>query len=157
MNYKRLVISLALPHAAGLLGSFFTVSSVSTWYVSLAKPSFNPPNWIFGPVWLLLYTLMGISIYLIWQDIKWYKKKKVKKAWKLFWIHLIFNASWSIIFFGLHSPGLAFVNIVVLWTLIAILMTKFQAINKVATYLLVPYWFWVGFAVVLNFSIWKLN
>ena len=103
MNYKRLIISLALPQLAGLVGSFFTAPVISTWYAELQKPSFSPPNWIFGPVWFLLYILIGISIYLIWQ--KSAENKKTGAAMRLFWIHLFFNAIWSIIFFGLQNPG----------------------------------------------------
>ena len=155
MNYKRLIISLALPQSAGLVGSFFTTSAIPTWYATLQKPSFSPPNWIFGPVWILLYILMGISIYLIWQRIE--ENKKIRGAMWLFWVHLFFNAIWSIIFFGLHNPGLAFINIIIIWILIIVLMFKFWPINKWATYLLIPYLLWVSFASILNYFIWHLN
>ena len=155
MNYKRLIISLALPQLAGLVGSFFTTSAIPTWYAALEKPSFSPPNWIFGPVWISLYILMGISIYLIWQRIE--ENKKTRGAMWLFWVHLFFNAIWSIIFFGLHNPGLAFINIIVIWILIIVLMFKFWPINKWSTYLLIPYFIWVSFASVLNYFIWYLN
>ena len=155
MNYKRLIISLTLSQLAGLVGSVFTTSAIPTWYAALEKPSFSPPNWLFGPVWISLYILMGISIYLIWQRIE--ENKKTRRAMWLFWINLFFNASWSIIFFGLHNPGLAFVNIIIIWLLIIILMFKFWPINKWSTYLLIPYFIWVSFASVLNYFIWYLN
>ena len=149
MNYKRLIISLALPQLAGIIGSFFTISAIPVWYATLEKPSFSPPNWIFGPVWILLYILMGISIYLIWQ--------KDRSSTRLFWIHLFFNAIWSIIFFGFQNPGLAFINIIIIWLLIVILMIKFWRINQWSTYLLIPYLLWVSFASILNYFIWYLN
>jgi len=155
MNYKRLLISLALPQLAGLIGSIFTVSAIPVWYVSLQRPSFSPPNWIFGPVWILLYLLMGISSYLIWQKIE--QNKKAKESLWLFWIHLFFNAAWSIIFFGLQNPELAFTNIIIIWIFIVILILKFWKINKWSTYLLIPYLLWVSFASILNYSIWYLN
>ena len=161
MNYKRLIISLALPQLAGLVGSFFTSSAISSWYVTLQKPSFNPPNWLFGPAWILLYILMGISIYLVWssyaKDSERQSRNKTRSALIIFWIHLIFNASWSIVFFGFKNPGLALVNIIIIWLLIIILMIKFWKINKWATYLLIPYLLWVSFASMLNYSIWQLN
>ncbi|MBU4082342.1 tryptophan-rich sensory protein [Patescibacteria group bacterium] len=155
MNYKRLIISLALPQLAGIVGSLFTTSAIPTWYATLQRPSFSPPNWIFGPAWITLYILMGISVYLIWQKVE--KNKTARNAMWLFWIHLFFNAIWSIIFFGLQNPGLAFVNIIIIWLLIIALMIKFWKINRWATYLLIPYLLWVSFASVLNYFIWYLN
>ncbi|MFH1457342.1 MAG: TspO/MBR family protein, partial [Patescibacteria group bacterium] len=112
MNYKRLAISLALPQLAGIVGSVFTVSAIPTWYAGLIKPNFSPPNWLFGPMWVLLYILMGISVYLIWQNIE--KNKINRNIFYLFWVHLFFNAIWSIIFFGLQNPGFAFVDIIII-------------------------------------------
>lgn len=155
MNYKKLIISLALPQLAGIIGSLFTSPAISGWYANLIKPSFSPPNWLFGPVWILLYILMGISVYLIWQKIE--QDKKAKGAMRLFWIHLFFNAVWSIIFFGLQNPGLAFINIVIIWLLIIVLIIKFWKINRWAACLLMPYLLWVSFATVLNYFIWHLN
>ncbi len=155
MNYKRLIISLALPQLAGLIGALFTVSAIPTWYASLQRPSFSPPNWVFGPAWTILYILMGISIYLIWQRIK--EGKKIKSVMFLFWVHLFFNAIWSIIFFGFQNPKLALINIVIIWLFIIILMFKFWKINRWSTYLLIPYFLWVSFASILNYFIWYLN
>jgi len=155
MNYKRLIVCLALPQLAGLVGSVFTTSAIPTWYADLVKPSFSPPNWIFGPAWVLLYILMGISVYLIWQRIE--ENKKARRMMWLFWIHLFFNAIWSIIFFGLQNPGLAFINIIIIWLFIIALIIKFWKINRWATYLLIPYLLWVSFAGALNYFIWHLN
>jgi len=155
VNLKRLIISLVLPQVAGIIGSIFTTTAISTWYAPLLKASFSPPNWIFGPVWFLLYVLMGISIYLIWQEIE--KNERAKSAIIFFGIHLIFNTTWSIVFFGLHKPGLALVNILIIWLFIILLMVKFWYIKKWSTYLLVPYLLWVSFAGVLNYFIWFLN
>jgi translocator protein len=155
MNYKRLAISLILPQLAGFIGSFFTVSAIPNWYATLQKPSFSPPNWLFGPMWILLYCLMGVSVYLVWQKIE--EDKKAKKAVWLFWIHLVFNAIWSIVFFGLQNPSLAFANLFIIWILIIALMIIFWKINKNSTYLLIPYFLWVSFAGILNFFIWRLN
>ncbi len=165
MNYKRLAISLVLPQLAGLVGSIFTVSAIPVWYAALRRPSFNPPNWIFGPTWFLLYILMGISIYLIWQKIAENKNlpagaetlAKAKGAARLFWIHLFFNAIWSIIFFGFQNTGLAFLDIIIIWIFILVLMMKFWKIEKWSTYLLIPYFLWVSFASALNYFIWYLN
>ena len=140
-----------LPFLASAIGGLFTASSVSTWYVELNKPVFNPPSWIFGPVWTLLYLLIGISLYLVWI------KKDDVRAFFVFGIQLFLNALWSILFFGLKLPLYAFIEIILLW--IAILMTiiYFYRINKTSAYLLVPYILWVSFAAVLNFSIFILN
>lgn len=150
-----LLISIVLAQSAGIIGSIFTVSSIPTWYANLIKPTFSPPNWVFGPVWITLYTLMGISAYLIWR-----KKVALKvkyNALKLYALHLIINASWSIVFFGLKNPLYGFFTIIILWTLIVIVIEQFHKIDKRAAYLLVPYFLWVSFATALNFAIWILN
>ncbi len=147
-SWLQLVFSILLCEGAGVLGSFFTVSSIPTWYVALNKPVFSPPNFIFGPVWTLLYFLMGVSLYLVWQ------KRGVPS---IFWIQLVLNVLWSIIFFGLKNPTLAFVNIVVLWIAIFLTIKSFYKINKLAGNLLVPYLVWVSFASLLNLSIIILN
>lgn len=155
MNYKRLFISLLLPQLSGLLGTFFTREAIPTWYATLEKPFFSPPNWIFGPVWFCLYLMMGIAIYLIWQKAD--KNKKAQSAAILFWIHLAFNALWSIIFFGLKNPGLALINIVIIWAMILVLIFKFWKIDRRSSYLLMPYLAWVSFATAVNAGIWWLN
>ncbi|MFH1611920.1 MAG: TspO/MBR family protein [bacterium] len=157
INPKRLVISLILPQLAGLVGSFFTASAISEWYAGLVKPGFGPPNWIFGPVWITLYILMGVSVYLVWSLSDRENKDKSKSALNLFWIHLFFNAIWSPIFFGLKNPGLALISIIIIWILIIALIFKFYKISKLSAYLLVPYFAWVSFATLLNYFIWYLN
>lgn len=149
-DFPKLILSIALCLGAGIIGSFFTASAIPTWYATLVKPSFSPPNWIFGPVWTTLYILMGISLYLVWTS----KKKIVPN---IFWVQLILNASWSIVFFGMKNPELAFVNIIALWVVISLTIEKFSKISKTASYLLYPYLTWVTFALFLNFSIAELN
>lgn len=151
----KLIISVVGCELVGILGSIFTFSSISTWYATLNKPSFAPPNWIFGPVWTLLYFLMGTSFYLIWQG--GWQKKKAKIARKYFLAQLALNFIWSPVFFGLRSPLLGLIIIVAMWTLIVLTIRKFYPLSKWAAYLLVPYLLWVSFATVLNASIVALN
>lgn len=147
--------SILICQGAGLMGSFFTAPAVKDWYPTLVKPSFNPPNWLFGPVWTTLFLLMGIALYLIWE--KGLKEKKGKAVFDFFFLHLALNILWSALFFGLRNPLLGLVEIVVLWGVIAYLIKAFGRIDKRAGWLLVPYLAWVSFAAFLNFSIWKLN
>lgn len=151
-NLSKLVFSIVICEGAGLIGSVFTFPAISAWYKFLNKPSFSPPNWLFGPVWTTLYFLMGISLYLIWTS-----RKKVQVALFVFWIHLFFNATWSIAFFGLRNPLLGLINILILLFLIIIVIFKFWKINKWAGILLLPYFAWVSFATILNYSVWMLN
>lgn len=153
VQYKKLAISLILPQLAGVLGSLFTAPAIDGWYAGLVKPEFNPPGWIFGPVWITLYILMGISVYLIWSA----RGKNSKNLTNLFWLHLIFNAMWSVIFFGLHLPGWALINLIIIWIFIVIFIIRFWSVNRWASALLIPYLLWVSFAGVLNYFIWYLN
>lgn len=155
MKYIQVIIFILISQTAGIIGSIFTSSSIADWYVNVNKPSFNPPNWIFGPVWITLYTLMGIASYLIWKARK--KNLQTKTALIIYAVHLVLNVLWSIIFFGLRNPGMAFVEIIILLIMILATMYWFFKINKTAFYLFVPYLLWVSFASVLNFYIWKLN
>jgi tryptophan-rich sensory protein len=150
-----LTIAIGISLLAGLIGSFFTFNSIQEWYRFLEKPALNPPNWVFGPIWTLLYILMGIALFLIWK--KGWKNKEVKIAINIFFIQLVLNALWSILFFGLQNPLLAFVEIIILWILIVVTMAKFYQISKPAMGLLVPYLLWVSFAGYLNALIWILN
>ncbi|MFH1978940.1 MAG: TspO/MBR family protein [Patescibacteria group bacterium] len=148
-NFLKLVFSIAICQIVGIGGAFFTSPAVSSvWYKSLAKPFLNPPSWIFSPVWITLYVLMGISLYLV---------LKYRSLVVLFFVHLLFNGLWSIVFFGLKNPFLAFLNLVVLWILILILIFRFYKVRKVAGLLLIPYLIWVSFAGYLNYSFWILN
>ena len=151
----KLVCSILVCMLTGFLGSFTTMDSVSTWYADLSKPSFNPPDWSFGVVWPILYVMMGISVFLIWN--KGMGSKQAKVALGMFVFQLALNGLWTPIFFGLRMMGLALTEIILLW--IAILMTiiAFWRISKAATYLLIPYILWVSFAIALNASLWHLN
>ena len=154
-NIVKLIISIAVCQAAGLVGSVFTAPAIAGWYATLVKPAFNPPGWVFGPAWTLLYTLMGISLYLVWKQ--GIEQKRIRQGVTIFIIHLAFNTSWSIIFFGLKSPAWAFANIIVLWLMIGLVIALFYRIKRSSAYLLLPYWAWVTFAAVLNFYLWRLN
>lgn len=151
----KLVISIIICLAAGFIGTFFTNPSIPTWYESLKKPSFNPPAWLFGPVWTALFILMGISLFLVWQ--KGLNYNGVKIALIVFGIQLILNILWSILFFGLRAPLVAFIEIIILWILILITILIFYPISKAAALLLLPYILWVSFASILNFFLWQLN
>ncbi len=147
--------SIIICQLAGIIGSVFTTSSIPGWYANINKPSFNPPNWVFAPVWTTLFLLMGIALFLIWR--KGLKEKDVKIAFSVFIFHLVLNTLWSILFFGLESPFAAFIEIIFLWAAILISIILFFRISRIAGYLLIPYLLWVSFASVLNFAIWKLN
>jgi len=151
----KLVASILVCQGAGVVGSLFTSPAISGWYATLQKPSFNPPNWIFAPVWTLLFLLMGVSLYLIWS--KGLGNKKTKTAVFIFGVQLILNIVWSIIFFGLQSPLYAFIEIIILWLAILLTIISFSKISKTAAYLLLPYILWVSFAAILNFSIMIIN
>lgn len=155
MKLVKLILSITMCLGVGVVGSYFTTPSITSWYAYLIKPSFSPPNYIFAPVWTTLYILMGLSFYLIWNSTA--KKKYVKNALLLFIIHLIVNLSWSIVFFTLHQIFFAFITILLLWILVIILIIKFSKIEKKASLLLIPYLAWISFASILNFSIWYLN
>lgn len=154
MRLLTTVISIIIAQGAGIIGSIFTVSSVKSWYLTLVKPTWNPPSWVFGPVWTLLYAFMGIAAALVWE------KRDLPNAKLALWIygvHLLFNALWSILFFGLKNPELAFFEIIILLILILITTILFWRINPWAGALMVPYICWVSFASFLNYNIWKLN
>ncbi|MDO8668902.1 MAG: TspO/MBR family protein [Candidatus Buchananbacteria bacterium] len=152
-KYSKLILSLAFTFLAGLAGSIFTASEVPTWYSTLNKPSFNPPAWLFAPVWTTLFILMAISLYLVWSA----NNKKSKMAVVVFVIHLFINSFWSLAFFGWHNPLLAFCTIILLWLAIIFLMIYFWRISKLSSLLLLPYILWVSFASLLNFYILILN
>lgn len=153
IDWVKLLFSLLLCHAAGFLGTLFTVTAIPTWYSVLIKPSFSPPNWLFGPVWLALYTLMGLSLYLVWMSHSRHKKNAIV----LFLIQLFLNAIWTPVFFGLHSPLGGLIVIVLLWVAIILTMLQFRKISATALILLTPYLAWVSFAAALNYFIWQLN
>jgi translocator protein len=154
-NFFKLIIAVGVSELAGVIGSFFTVSAIPNWYSTLVKPALSPPSWVFGPAWTTLYALMGIAAFLVWK-YGW-ERKDVKTALGIFGIQLFLNAIWSIIFFGLQSPGWALVEIALLWFAIVWTIAVFYKISKPAAYLLVPYLLWVSFATYLNYAIWTLN
>ena len=141
--------------AVGALSGIATSSSVSTWYTTLNKPSFNPPNWLFAPVWTTLYAMMGVAAGLVW--IRSDESDKVKAALSVFALQLALNSLWSILFFGLRNPTAALVEIVVLWVAIFLTIRRFYPISQWAAWLLIPYLLWVSFASVLNLFIVILN
>lgn len=151
----KAIALIILCQLAGIIGSVFTFQAIPGWYADLARPDFAPPNWVFGPVWTTLYTLMGISAYLVLR--KGLKRKEVRTALGVFGTQLVLNALWSILFFGLRSPFYAFIEIIVLWASIAASIALFWKISKTAGLLLIPYILWVSFAAILNFYIWMLN
>lgn len=153
-NIGKLIISILITLGLGSLGGIFTVNEIPNWYAGLQKPDFNPPNWIFGPVWSLLYTLMGISFYMIW---KLPVSSKRNTAILFFIVQFVLNFFWSLIFFKQHSPGWAFLEIIVMWVFILITIVRFGKLSSWAAWLLVPYISWVSFASLLNGAIWYLN
>ncbi|MFG4001077.1 TspO/MBR family protein [Flavobacterium aquidurense] len=152
----KIVIALFICLMVGYSASTVTRPSVETWYPTIIKPGFNPPNWVFMPVWSILYILMAVAAGLVWDKIK-EQNEEVKKALGFFLIQLTLNAIWSYIFFGLKNPMLALIEIALLWLMIYETYLKFLKINKTAGYLLIPYMVWVAFAGILNASIWWLN
>ncbi|MBT8185632.1 MAG: tryptophan-rich sensory protein [Eudoraea sp.] len=151
----KIAIAIIICLVVGFLSSFATQSSVNDWYLSLNKPSFNPPNWIFAPVWSILYLTMGIAAGLVWAE-GWHKEG-VKVALYFFGFQLLFNGLWSVTFFGFRNPFWALLVILVLLALILRTIKSFRSINITSAYLLIPYFVWVSFATLLNYKIWELN
>lgn len=160
-KFLKLVIAVFACELAGIIGSFFTTPSIPGWYATLIKPDFSPPNWVFAPVWTTLFALMGIAVFLVWssfeKETNTEKKKQAKISFFIFALQLALNIFWSVLFFGLHSPQAAFIEIVFLWIAILTSIVAFGKISKSAAWLLVPYIIWVSFAGYLNYSIWQLN
>jgi len=154
-NLSALVAFVVLCELAGVIGSIFTISSIPTWYAVLRKPWFTPPNWLFGPIWLTLYFLMGISLYLVFESKR--NKAKEKPALWAFGIQLFLNVLWSVLFFGMHYMFYGFIEIVLLWISIAVTIILFFKVSKVAAYLLLPYILWVTIAALLNYYVFILN
>lgn len=150
IDYVKLIVSVVICQLAGGIGSIFTVSSVGSWYSGLKKPFFNPPNWLFGPVWTLLFLLMGVSFYLLWVN-------HGKTAMIVFGVQLLLNVLWSVLFFGLKSPLYALIEIFMLWAAILAAIIVSYNVSKTASYLMVPYILWVSFAIMLNLMIYRMN
>ncbi len=154
-DVARLIISVVVCLGTGFIGSLFTRPAIQTWYATLQKPSFTPPSWLFGPVWTVLYILMGIAAFLVWR--KGADSKPVQIALLVFIFQLLCNALWSILFFGLRSPIAGLIDIALLWVLIVATMLLFIRLSTAAGILLIPYLLWVSYASVLNYSLWKIN
>jgi translocator protein len=152
-RWLALIVFFAICLGAGGLGSFFTASSVRDWYPRLRKPAGTPPSWVFGPVWTTLYVLMAISAWLVWREYGW----GARAALMFFFAQLCLNIAWSGIFFGSRLPGIALVEIVILWLAILFTIFVFYALLPVAALLLLPYLLWVTYASYLNWGIWRLN
>ena len=156
-----LFVSVLVCQLSGIIAAYWTIPSLFTWYPNLQKPVFTPPNWVFAPVWTLLYLLMGISLYLIWREL-YLNKKKIDKssisfALEIFAIQLLFNIWWPVIFFGLNAPFTGMAEMAILLILIIITIVSFLRINRVSAYLLIPYILWTVYALVINISIVILN
>ncbi len=154
-NIVKAIIAIAIPLMVGATSGFFTISGVESWYQTIQKPSWNPPNWIFGPVWTTLYVMMGIALFLVWKEDTSEELKKIAIA--LFAVQLTLNFFWSFIFFNQQQPGWALVEIIAMWFFILLTIFAFAQVNKTAAWLLVPYISWVSFATILNYTIWQLN
>ena len=150
-KYLSLIIILIITFTASYLGSFVTTTFKEPWYSSLTLPSFNPPSWVFPPVWTSLYFMMSIAIWIIW--INFFDKNILK----IYFIHLFFNSIWSVIFFGFHNIGLALINLVIIIIFILILMKIYFEKEKISFYLTIPYFLWTSYALLLNTSIYFLN
>jgi len=152
----RIAVVLTTCLLVGYFSGMVTRDSITTWYPTLVKPSFNPPNWVFAPVWTILYIMMGVAGGMVWNRLK-QDPENVKKAFTFFIIQLALNAAWSVIFFYFHNPFLALIEVILFWLLIFETHIQFKKIDKTAGLLFIPYLAWVSFATVLNASIWWLN
>lgn len=149
-----LVFCVVISQLAGAIGSLATYPNLISWYAALEKSPLNPPNWVFGPVWGLLFTLMGIALWLVWEKRA---EKNIKLGLTFFIIQLALNSLWSIIFFGWHQPLAAFIELIIFWAAILLTAVNFYKIRKSAGLILIPYLAWVAFAGYLTFSVWQLN
>ena len=155
MKVIKLISSIVICQAAGVIGSLFTTPSIPTWYASIEKPSFTPPNSVFGPVWITLFLLMGIALFLVWRE--GLSDRNVRNTFTLFIVQLVLNVLWSAAFFGLRSPLAGLVVIIVLWAAILLTIIRFFGISRAAGALLIPYIAWVSYAAVLNGALYILN
>jgi benzodiazapine receptor len=155
VKIAKFIAAIGVCQAAGLIGTVFTTPAIPTWYAALEKPALTPPSWVFGPVWTLLFLLMGIALYLVW--IRGWEQKDVRVAMSIFGLQLVLNILWSFFFFGLQMPFAALIEIILLWIAIAITIFSFLRVSVPAAILLVPYIVWVSFAAYLNYGIYLLN
>ena len=150
-KYLSLILILLITFFASAIGGFTTSAYKEPWYSQIILPSFNPPSWVFGPVWTILYIMMSIAIWKIW--INYFDLGILK----IYFIHLFFNSTWSIVFFGFHNIGLALINLIIIMFFIVLLMKKYLSMNKFSFYLMMPYLGWSSYALILNSSIFLLN
>lgn len=151
----QFIVAIGVSLAAGWIGAIFTTPVIPTWYAGLTMPAFSPPSWVFGPVWTVLYILMGIALYLVWS--KGLRHKNVQVATAIFGVQLVLNVLWSFVFFGMQAPFFALIGILFLWTAILMTIVFFDRVSVPAAVLLVPYFLWVSFAAYLNYGIYALN
>ncbi|WXG41744.1 MAG: TspO/MBR family protein [Candidatus Freyarchaeum deiterrae] len=154
-NIIILSASIIIAELAGIIGALFTTPSIPLWYYFLIKPSFNPPSLLFAPVWTILFLLMGIAAYYVWNE--GWENRNVKIAISVYGVQLVLNVLWSFLFFGAQLPSYGFFEIVALWIVILLNIITFFRISRKAAYLLIPYILWVSFAALLNFAVWQLN
>jgi len=150
-KYLSLLLLIIITFIASGIGGFTTAYFKEPWYSEIILPSFNPPSWVFGPIWTVLYIMMSIAIWKIW--ISFFDLKTLK----IYFIHLFFNSTWSIVFFGFHMIGLALINLIIILFFIMLLMKIYLVKNKLSFYLMLPYFVWSSYALLLNFSIFLLN
>lgn len=155
INWVQMILFIILCEIVGASGAVFTTSNIPTWYADLHKASINPPNWVFGPAWTVLFALMGIATYLVWRE--GIKKKEVKEALTVFGVQFVFNILWSLVFFGQRNPLGGLFVIIPLWFLIATNIYCYRKVNKTAGLILLPYLLWVSFASYLNLMVFLLN
>ena len=153
-QWIALVIAVVVCFAAAGIGSLYTTPAIPVWYASLQKPAWTPPAWAFGPVWTLLYMMMAVAVWLVWRERGF---AGARLALTLFGVQLVLNALWSVLFFGRRNPGAALVEMAFLWAAIFATMSAFWQIRQAAGWLFVPYLWWVTFAALLNYKIWRLN
>jgi len=151
----KLIVSILIVFFAGAVGTVFTLKEITTWYVTLPKPAWTPPNWVFGPVWSFLYVLMGIALFLVWRE--GLDRRDVQIAITVFAVQLVINVVWSLVFFGTHNIAGGLIMVIILWISILINIIVFYRISKPAGLILVPYIIWVSIASYLNYSVFILN
>ncbi len=154
-DWFKCVVAVVGCEVVGIAGALFTTPEIPAWYATLVKPALNPPAWVFGPVWTTLYALMGVAAFLVWRH--GLRQWRVRRALALFLLQLVLNAAWTAAFFRFHNPGLALVDIAVLWLAIVLTIAAFSRTSRAAAWLMAPYLAWVSFAAYLNAALWFLN
>ncbi len=151
-KFLSFILFLIITYSASFIGRLATISYKEPWYSELIKSNFNPPDWVFAPVWTTLYLMMTLAIWLFWHS-----KNRDMNTIYIYFIHILFNTTWSVVFFALHNILLALINLVILIILIIILMLRFKRVNKISSYLMIPYLLWSCYALFLNFNLLILN